>query len=350
MKPCTRNQGRKTNSRYCYACEETEHITRNCPQRKDKVEDTGKGGNAQTLVVKPVSATSMSANPCIAVTKSTPEGFESWNADSDVPKRMTPDAAFLIDYKPAAPEDMVEVTEQTLVPVQRCDGLKRKLQQPGGITVVTLQNVTHVPALGHSLLSTRRASVRSGGPFINYSNKTQFDLEKNAICTFRLVESGLFEVLGRRCNKTGNKALSLKVLLLRGVMAHRLFGHHSEQTTREMVNQLGVGLSGPWTPCVACSKEKARRNAVPTSTGTRSTHRAGRFFVEPGCSMPATRLGGSKCARVRADDVSRFKAIRVLNKKSDATAALRNIIAENIMPVRSKFGFIRTDEGGEFEG
>ena len=285
-------------------------MTRNCPQRKDNVEDTGKGGNAQTLTVKPLCATSMSPAPGVVVTKSAPEGLESWNANSDATGRRTPDATCLIDYKPAAPEDVVEVTEQTLVPVQRYDGLKWKLQTPGSITVATLQNVTHVSALGHNLLSTRRASVRSGGPFINYPNKTQLGPEKKAIGIFRFVDSGLFEVLGRRCNKTGNKALSLRVLLLRGVMAHRLLGHPSEEITREMVKQLGVDLSGPWTPCVAWFKAKARRNAVPTSAGTRFTHRAENFFVEPGGSMPATRLdSSSKCVGVCADDVSSFKVV-----------------------------------------
>ena len=49
------------------------------------------------------------------------------------------------------------------------------------------------------------------------------------------------------------------------------------------------------------------------------------------------------------DDFSRFKIVRFL-KKSDAAAALRNIIAEYITPPGLKLGAIRTDEGGEFEG
>ena len=39
-----------------------------------------------------------------------------------------------------------------------------------------------------------------------------------------------------------------------------------------------------------------------------------------------------------------------LKKKSNAAAALRNIIAEYITPAGLKIGSIRTDEGGEFEG
>ena len=78
----TRNQMRKTKSRCCYVCGETDgHIARNCPQREDKAEYTGKGGNARTLITKSVHTKSMSAIPGVAVTKSAPEGFEMWNAD-----------------------------------------------------------------------------------------------------------------------------------------------------------------------------------------------------------------------------------------------------------------------------
>ena len=251
-----------------------------------------------------------------------------------------------------APWDMIEVAYKTLLAVQGYGGLKLELQQPGGITVVTLQKVAHVPALGRDLLSTRRASERSREPFINYPNKAQLGLEMNTICTFRLGESGLFEVMGRRSSNIENRALSSRALLSRGVVEmHRLLGHPSEQITRDTAKQLGVELSGPWTPSVACSKAKARRNAVSKSTNTRSTRRAGRVFVDLGDSMPATSLGGSKYVMVCVDDFSRFKVVRFLKKKSDAAAAaLRNTIAEYITPVGLKIGSIRTDEGGVFEG
>ena len=66
--------------------------------------------------------------------------------------------------------------------------------------------------------------------------------------------------------------------------------------------------------------------------------------------MPATSLGGSKYIMICVDDFSRFKIVRFLKKKSDAAAALRNMIAEYITPAGLKIGSIRTDEGGEFEG
>ena len=219
----------------------------------------------------------------VEVTKSAPEGFEMRNADSGSTEHMTPDATALTEYKPAVPGGMIEVADKTLLSVQGYGGLTLELQQPGGITAVTLQNIAHVPALGCNLLSMRRASERSGEYFINYPNEAQLGLGNNTICTFRLGESGLFEVMGRRCSNTENRALSSRALPSRGeIEMHRLLGHPSEQITRDTAKKLGVKLSGLWAPCVACSKAKARRKAVPKSTNTRSTRRAGRFFVDLG--------------------------------------------------------------------
>ena len=78
---------------------------------------------------------------------------------------MTPDATALTEYEPAAPRDIVEVADKTLLPDQGYGGLTLELQQPGGITAITMQKVAHVPALGRNFLSTRRASERSGEPF-----------------------------------------------------------------------------------------------------------------------------------------------------------------------------------------
>ncbi|CAN0189060.1 unnamed protein product [Ascophyllum nodosum] len=92
----TRNQMRKMKSRCCYVCGETDgHTARNCSQRKGKTEYIGKEGNARTLITKSVHTTSMSAIPGVAVTKSAPEGFEIWIADSGSTEHITPDATAL---------------------------------------------------------------------------------------------------------------------------------------------------------------------------------------------------------------------------------------------------------------
>ena len=110
----------------------------NCPQRKDKAEYVGKGGSARTLIAKSVHTTSMHAIPGVAVTKSAPAGFETWNVDSGSTEHMTPDVTAVTEYKPVPPGDVVEVADKTLLSVQGYGGFKLELHQPGGITAVTL--------------------------------------------------------------------------------------------------------------------------------------------------------------------------------------------------------------------
>ena len=66
--------------------------------------------------------------------------------------------------------------------------------------------------------------------------------------------------------------------------------------------------------------------------------------------MLATSLGGSKYVTICVGNFLRFEILRFLKKKSDAAAALRNIIAEYITPAGFTIGFSRTDEGDNFEG
>ena len=50
------------------------------------------------------------------------------------------------------------------------------------------------------------------------------------------------------------------------------------------------------------------------------------------------------------DDFTHFKFIRFLKHNSDAAKELRELVAEHIAPTGIKFGTVRTDGGGEFEG
>lgn len=77
-------------------------------------------------------------------------------------------------------------------------------------------------------------------PFVNYPSKTQLGLGKDAICTSCLEEFGILEVMGRCHSVTESMALNPREPL-RGVMEnHQLFGHRSEQITREKAKRLGA--------------------------------------------------------------------------------------------------------------
>lgn len=66
---------------------------------------------------------------------------------------------------------MVDVADQTLVPVQGYSEGDLELQQLGGAIAVKLNIVTHTPALGRNLPSTWRARERERG-LVNLSSTT----------------------------------------------------------------------------------------------------------------------------------------------------------------------------------
>lgn len=49
--------------RRCFSCVETGHTAKNCPQHEDRIDDTGKEGNARTLTVTFVNTSCMPAIP-----------------------------------------------------------------------------------------------------------------------------------------------------------------------------------------------------------------------------------------------------------------------------------------------
>ena len=93
-----------------------------------------------------------------------------------------------------------------------------------------------------------------------------------------------------------------------------------------------------------------RRYAVPKSTENRANERAERFFIDITGSFHATSLGGHRYAMLCVDDFTRFKFIRFLKHKTNATKELRELVTEHIAPSGLKAGTVRTDGGGEFEG
>ncbi|CAN0139544.1 unnamed protein product, partial [Ascophyllum nodosum] len=66
--------------------------------------------------------------------------------------------------------------------------------------------------------------------------------------------------------------------------------------------------------------------------------------------MKYSSLGGNSYVVIFVDDCTRFKVVKFVKKKSDTTAALLSLIADNITPQKVSIECVRTDNGGEFEG
>ena len=92
------------------------------------------------------------------------------------------------------------------------------------------------------------------------------------------------------------------------------------------------------------------RHAVPKSTETRADKRAGRIFIDLAGPFHVESLAGSRFAMLCVGDLSRYKIVAFMAKKSDATAVLRAIIARYFAPAGLQIGVIWTDNGGKFQG
>ena len=233
----------------------------------------------------------------------------------------------------------------------------------GATRELTLDRVAHAPKLGrHNLLSTKRLTTAFDAPMRVYPTaatiRPRFDRKTLVFRSLR-PETGLLEIKARRradmkkplTPLTTGRAIVTARANLRHIMEfHRLLGDPSEEITRGTARMSGVPVTGTWSPCVQCSESRVRRYAVPKLTESRTNERAERCFIDITGPFYVTSLGGNRHATLCVDDITRFKFIRFLKHKSDATKELRELVAKHIAPAGIKIGTVRTDGGGEFEG
>ena len=93
-----------------------------------------------------------------------------------------------------------------------------------------------------------------------------------------------------------------------------------------------------------------KRHAVPKKTDERASVKGQRFFVNVDGPMKHSSLGGNSYVVIFVDDCTCFKVVKLVKKKSNTTAALLSLIADDITPQKLSIKCVRTDNGGEFEG
>lgn len=100
---------------------------------------------------------------------------------------------------------------------------------------------------------------------------------------------------------------------------------------------------------MGCSRAKDHPHALPKTTDNRATERAERFFVDLAEDMRVPSLHGSKDVMIVVDYYTRFKVVKFLEKKSDATSVLQSFIADFVIPEKREIGDICTGNGEELE-
>ncbi|CAN0151932.1 unnamed protein product, partial [Ascophyllum nodosum] len=327
--------------RHCGLCKSLEHRTRDCEERGAE-----KGAILAKLTV-PVVPEAREVTAMVGAARSVRK--EEWESDSGATFHMSHTRAGMSAYKKASPGTNVEIADGNILPVDGFGRIEVDLDQPGRTTkMVKMDDVAYVPGLSRNLLSTVRAVEQWGKPLIYYRNKAvlgfpgegslEVALEAN------LTENGLVKI-------ASGAALRMRAGASRDVMeVHRMLVHPSEDITRKTVVMMGIEATGQWGACEMCFQIKAKRHAVPKKTDERASVRGQRLFVDVGGPMKHSSLGGNSYVVIFVNDCTRFKVVKFVKKKSDATAALLSLIADYITPQKLSIKCIRTDNGGEFEG
>jgi hypothetical protein len=100
--------------------------------------------------------------------------------------------------------------------------------------------------------------------------------------------------------------------------------------------------------CDACLAGKQRRSSFPTEAQYRAERTLELVHGDPcGPITPETPSGG-KYFLLLVDDKSRFMWLKVLARKNQAAAAIKEFQARAEAESEKKLGVLRTDRGGEF--
>ena len=358
----------------CYFCEGP-HKSEDCPHRLESTaapaESQPKHGGFIGSVRRSLNSgmiASIGSGSALTANVTIQRQDEVWVGDSGATEHMTQDPSGLEDYELAPVGQRVEVAGGTHLPIAGYGSLRLLVDQGlgdfrGPARELALERVAHVPNLGqHNLLSVKRLAQSFDAPMRFYPAAAVIRPRRGGKpLIFRPLrpEYGLLEIKVRRHVATYNKSqkktdASSLVVARRGprdiMEFHRTLGHPGEEITRQTARMAGIQLSGTWSPCVHCSEARVRRYAVPKSTDCRDERRAGRLFVDLSGPFHETSLAGMRYAMLCVDDFSRYKFVRFLRKKSDATEGLRDIINDDIAPQGLQIGIVRTDGGGEFDG
>ena len=172
-------------------------------------------------------------------------------------------------------------------------------------------------------------------------------------------ENGLLEIRVRRRDhmktRTAKPSASPSLVMAKRnrrdyMEFHRVLGHPSREITRETARMAGLQSSGAWSPCIHFSESRVRRYTLPKFIESRAERCTERIFIDISGLFHEIPFGGNIFIMMCVDDCTRFKFIRFLRHKSDATEALRRIIDEDTTPADLKVDIIHTDGGGKFDG
>ena len=333
----------------CRYCKHLGHWANKCPQRED---DKRKAGNSQ-------SSTGKSANTAVSqnqelTTRETGHVYVATDSrgrtgtilDTGATGHMFCERGQFESYQ-LSHGDTVSVGDRRDIPVEGRGSVALQLASADGPRKVVLHNVLHIPRLGMNLVSL--GSLQSAGAtYRSVRAGISVMMNGEGLFTARL-DSGLYHLDAEPSTSGAAYAAASGSLRL----WHRRLGHLHHDAVRKLARDglvHGLTLSGPNDfdhVCEGCALGKSHRLPFPKVSETKY-EKMELLAVDLTGPMSIATWSGMQYALIVVEASSRYIICRLLERKTDAAAAMKEIIALLERQSGLKVKKIRTDNGTEF--
>ena len=277
-----------------------------------------------------------------------------WNADTGATSHMTPRCEWFKEYRPC--QVLIRVANHEIVRAAGIGSVEFLPSKNGqSLRPIVFTNVLHVPALAENLFSiltvTRKHKIRvlideTTMSFIR-SNHTLFaaSVGENNVALLDGKTKIQAESLPSQSANAAASTTSYEIW-------HKHLGHigHdclSQLAKQNLVDSLTVELPSDSPLCVSCIDGKQKR--FPFShTGTCRSELLELVHLDLHGPLPVSTQTGYKYWMTFIDDMSRFRRIYLLRKKSEAFDAFKLYHAWAEKQTGRKLKALRDDKGGEY--
>lgn len=264
---------------------------------------------------------------------------------------MTPSKLGMYDFKPTVSR-MTTASGDTFES-EGFGSLDIEVISQGVPQTLHLNRVMHVPGLSYNLFSLKAAANHNLTYWGDKSGIRLFLKNGNNVLFSPL--EGLYCISGYRtthAEEYANAVLAPSIQNHGEIDVndfHVSYGHAHENLLCETAKRMGIKLSRTLKPCSGCSLGKGLRKGIPSSTSTRAVKKLGRVFVDVSGPKPIPSIGGNIYTCLIRDDFTRMTWVYFLRRKSDATEAFKQFLADvRADGVPSTVEIVRSDGGGEF--
>ena len=359
------------NAKYCKICKRPGHTTQEC--RRGKCNHCNKPGHKEEDCYtkypdkRPSKASGLPAVAFQAIAREPTATCAAAGAarasgaamaiDSGATHHMTPDKTLLESY--GTSKDLpqsITVSNGSSIGVDGSGSVELLSTAGGAARRVTLKDTLHAPGLDRTLISVQAITFNGGSVLFHSQNKCDvFDKQDNLTLEARTSGRGqLYNVINTTMRDKATALVASSEATAE--LWHRRMGHLSYPGLAKLTKIVdGINMdaaafnniTGSQDKCDSCQLANQPRAPRPTSCN-KETELLRRLHVDTSGRFPVETLGGAEYYVTITDEASRFKAVILIDCKSDAAEALKGVIKQWQLITSKKVVYLRCDNGGEY--